>query len=183
LWDVATSGEVATLRGHKAGINTLRLSGDGTILVSAGNDRTVKLWNMATKEEVATLTGHSNSITSVAITHDAQTVVSGGWDTVARVWDVPTSKERATLSDFKGHVVWSMALSPDGVLATGNGYVRLWNLTTLQPEGDLCGNTSYIASLTFSPDGNLLAAGTGGINFRDTNCAGVVMLWEKVEIR
>jgi WD40 repeat protein len=66
-------------------------------------------------------------------------------------------------------------------LATGTARVRLWDYRALQELGELAGNESYIASLAFSPDGRLLAAGTGGTNFRVASIAVVVLVWEKFE--
>ena len=66
-------------------------------------------------------------------------------------------------------------------LATGSADAKLWEYRTLQERFTLEGNSSYIASLTFNSDGKLLAAGTGGIDFRDQPVPGVIMLWESAE--
>ena len=56
-----------------------------------------------------------------------------------------------------------MALSGDGVrAATGHwdGSVNIWRLDTGELERQLPGHSNWIASLAFSPDGELLASGS-----------------------
>jgi WD40 repeat protein len=45
LWDVASSTEVAELRGHEAYVHAVAFSPDGTRLVSGSGDETVRLWD------------------------------------------------------------------------------------------------------------------------------------------
>ena len=45
LWDLSSAKMVGDLRGHVAAITALGYSTDGTLLVSASQDNTLKFWN------------------------------------------------------------------------------------------------------------------------------------------
>jgi WD40 repeat protein len=65
--------------------------------------------------------------------------------------------------------------SPDGRIAAAAfeaGYVRLWDLATLQPVNTLKGFLLGAHSVTFSPDGKRIAAGSNGQE--------AVKLWDAV---
>ena len=47
LWNVATSTDKQTLTGHKAAVNSVVFSPDGSILASGSTDGTILLWDIA----------------------------------------------------------------------------------------------------------------------------------------
>jgi WD40 repeat protein/predicted Ser/Thr protein kinase len=66
---------------------------------------------------------------------------------------------------FPGHrePITAMAISPDGqTLATGAGYtetdIKLWEVLSFRPLGELSGHQGWITALRFSPDGRTLAS-------------------------
>ena len=73
---------------------------DGRRIVSASDDKSLKLWDVATGACLATLKGHSESVWSVAVFPDGRRIVSASWDKTLKVWDVATGECVATL---QGH--------------------------------------------------------------------------------
>src|SRR5260370_1059080 len=94
------SDTTRVLKGHKAPVNGVAVTPDGTRAVSAADDKTLRVWDLATGESVATLEGHTSPVRGVAVTPDGTRAVSAAMDRTLRVWDLATCKSVATL---EGH--------------------------------------------------------------------------------
>ncbi|MEU2675152.1 NB-ARC domain-containing protein, partial [Streptomyces sp. NPDC007164] len=106
---------------------TLAISPDGAWIVSAGDDKTVRIWDRATGTQTAELTGHTGWVRSVAISPDGAWIVSAGDDKTVRIWDRATGTQTAELTGHTGRVQ-SVAISPDGAWIIGAGEtVRIWD--------------------------------------------------------
>ena len=60
----------------------------GRILVSGGEDGTIRLWDVVSAELLRTVTGHNDQILSIAISPDGGMVASGGIDKTIKLWDI-----------------------------------------------------------------------------------------------
>ena len=118
----------------------------------------------------AILVGHTDFVWSLAFSPDGQTLASGSWDKSIRLWNPHTRQHEKT---FIGHSddVRSVVFSPDGqALASGSWdrTVRLWDMGTGQLIKTFSGfKIEHITSIAFSPNGEILAAGTasgGGLH-------------------
>ncbi len=70
------------------------------------------------------------------------------------------------------HIVWSVAISPDGkTLASGSedNTIRLWDITTGEQLTTITGHTAPVKCVNFSPDGTKVASSTDD---------GAVFIWE-----
>jgi WD40 repeat protein len=68
--------------------------------------------------------------------------------------------------------LFCIAFAPDGkLLASGSAdkTVRLWELESLKPAGELTGHTDWVRSLDFSPDGLILATASDDETIRRWN--------------
>ena len=176
LWSVRTRRNIATLEGHREGVNSVVFSVDGTLLASGSGDGTIRLWDVASRQSIATLkanAGYRVWIYSVSFSPDGKTLAAGLGDRTIKLWDVASRRNIATLED---HASWveAVSFSVDGTLlasGSGDGTIRLWDVASKQ-NITAFGNTSEVRSVSFSPDEVTLASGS-----RD----GTVALWDVSE--
>jgi WD40 repeat protein len=146
-------------------------SGDGKVLLTGGDDETLRVWRTSDLGEISSVAGDVGPVRRAAL------VGSGKWaascalrlmpqDMVVQLWDLNTGVERKRLPGFKKNLT-CVALSPDGrkVAAGGEaGAIRLW---TLDPAGvpilTFKAHTDTVTGITFAPDGGvLLSVGLDG---------------------
>lgn len=128
---------VRVIKGHSAKVNSLAIGPKGFTLVSASNDKTIKLWNPQTGQLLHRFFGHTSGVDSVAISPDGKGLVSGGKDRTILAWNL---KSRFAIERFYSHsgspyshrlgAVHSVAFSPDGkIIASGSEdkTIKFWN--------------------------------------------------------
>ncbi|WP_327350497.1 WD40 repeat domain-containing serine/threonine protein kinase [Streptomyces sp. NBC_01304] len=122
---------VRTLRAHDRFLNSVDVSGDGRIAVTAGSDRTARLWDLESGACIRVLDAHSHhKVESVRLSDDGRYVLSGCQDGTVRLWRAEDGEcLRVMEGDLHG-ISW-MRFSPDGrsalVGAVGN-MIRVWDL-------------------------------------------------------
>ncbi len=160
LRDPDTGAERASAPGL---INCLDFSPNGTLLVGAGLDKTVKTWTVPDLKVQAEYVGHTGKVLSVAFFHHRQAFVTGSGDNTARVWDVRTGKQLLVLQGHRKSIE-GVAVSPDDkVIATASWdqTIRLWDAGTGEQKAVLEVSEGRAYTVAFSPDGALLASGAG----------------------
>jgi WD40 repeat protein len=169
FWNLATCKCVA--EGQTADIGAiwgLAANRDGTGVISANDDGSLRVWDTGTHAKSAELTGHRRRVLSVQVTPDGRHAVSGSADATVKIWDLETKTCVATLEGHKG-TIYSVALSPDCTLIASAGFadcsVRIWDwktgaclqaITLVHPMRPV--------SVAFSPDGLRLLVGTADEN-------------------
>jgi WD40 repeat protein len=85
LWEVATSKEICTLIGHSSFVQSVAFSGDGQILASGSQDKTIKLWSIAIGKEICTLS-HFDCVKSVSFTPDGNCLAAADSSGNIKIW-------------------------------------------------------------------------------------------------
>ena len=78
------------LNGHSSYVYSTCFSRDGKYIVSASNDKSIKIWDKETCNLISTLNGHSSFVKSVGISYDSKYIVSGSADKTVKLWDKET---------------------------------------------------------------------------------------------
>ncbi len=60
---------------------------DGSRIVTASGDGTVKLWDANNGTDVLTLKGHTDAVRTAFFSPDGDRIVSGSDDGTVRIWD------------------------------------------------------------------------------------------------
>jgi eukaryotic-like serine/threonine-protein kinase len=121
VYDRQTGQPRLKFEGRFGPIEDLVFSRDGQLLVSGGDDGTVRIWNLVKGEQQAICIGHQTAVLAVAISSDGQTVASASADGV-KLWDPSTGQELLTIS-HEGHWATDVVFSPDSkMLVVGWGF-------------------------------------------------------------
>ena len=150
------------LQGNPRDLRLAFFNPDRTRLLTAGQDKIVRLWDARTGAELLTLKGHTRVLTSASFSPDGSQIATAAYDGTARVWDAASGAELLVLKG-DAEVVYSPCYSPDGKRIITGGYdgtTRVWDAKTGAELLTLKGHTSPVVSASFSADGSRIVTGS-----------------------
>lgn len=134
------------LEGHDRGVNWVAFHPTMPLIVSAGDDRLIKLWRMSETKawEVDTCRGHFQNAVGCLFHPHQDLILSAGEDKTIRVWDL---NKRTAVQSFKreNDRFWVIAAHPEmNLFAAGhdNG-VMVFKLERERPASALHQNTLF----------------------------------------
>ena len=149
---------------HERSVLGVAVTGDS--IVTASEDRSVKILDAADGSCRAILEGHTNRVRCVCIMPDGR-IVSGSRDRTLIVW----APDGSRLRTLEGHqdFVWCVAALADDRVASGckDGFIRIWDVNTGHRLSTIRHNGA-VRCLAVLPGGNLIANGPlGELNLWD----------------
>ncbi|QRV95854.1 Tyrosine kinase family catalytic domain protein [Ceratobasidium sp. AG-Ba] len=111
----ATGVKLFECTGHTGFISSVVFSPDGSKIISASSDHTVRIWNAMTGEAIGNyLEGHTSYVQSVDCSPDGRYIASASNDNTIRIWSAQTGTLRDTI--HLGSMPWTAFFTPDGNL-------------------------------------------------------------------
>jgi WD40 repeat protein len=193
IWGVARAGERPIPQldtgGHMATIRGVAFTPGGKQIVSAGDDKVVRVWDVESGKTIRTIRGESalgnvGEIFAMALSPDGKWLAvggdlrtfngpehQGGEETQAiRFYDFESGKLVALLKGHTG-VIRSLAFSPDGtklISGSGDNTAIIWDARmgsgVQAPEPKLLhrleGHKGDVWAVAFSPDGSRAVTGS-----------------------
>ncbi|MCF4969928.1 nSTAND1 domain-containing NTPase [Nostoc sp. CMAA1605] len=149
--------EYNRLEGHTSGVNSAVFSPDGSLIVSASADNSVKLWQ-ADGLMLPISLQHNKVVNSVSFSPNGQIIASASQDGTIKLW----SRKGELLHTILGHEagVNSVNFSPDGqaiASASTDKTIKLWSRDGKLLKAFL-GHQQAVQSLAWSPDGQTLVS-------------------------
>nr|WP_277820211.1 serine/threonine-protein kinase [Actinomadura sp. RB99] len=153
-----------TLSGHDKFVSSVAFSPDGSRIVTAGSDDTVKVWSAGTGALITTLTDHEYGGGTLAFSPDGSRLVTAGSER-PKLWNFRTGALISTINDPSG-VNWKVRFNPaSSLLVTVPGVpvwtAKLWTAKTGALVKTLAGHRDYVSDAVFSPDGSMLVTTSG----------------------
>lgn len=88
IFRISNQACVQDFSGHCDDLNDVNFSREGSSVVTASAEGTVKVWDEATGECLHTLSGHTSAVFSCVFSYDGDLVLTASHDETAKVWDV-----------------------------------------------------------------------------------------------
>ncbi|MBY0525632.1 MAG: WD40 repeat domain-containing protein [Gemmataceae bacterium] len=167
IWKLAQADKdaAAVLTGHSGVVNSVQFGPNGTWVLSASADATVRVWHAEEGKQLCALEGHYGAVHVAQFGDGAASVVSGGNDRSVRVWKLPsplagTVKESRSFQGHQNAVIQLSVIVGSGHIWSGSSqyqktdkFLRKWELETGKETADAGVENDRIACIAFSRDG------------------------------
>ncbi len=167
FWDAATGKLLTMLPGHTALIHDALFTPDGSKILTAGRDNTIRTWDAVSGRELANVALAAPG--QLAQSPDGRRLYASDPKTgTIRVVDASTCKVEATFPAFKKSIV-GFTLTADGkrLIVAGRdadetGTIRALNAATGEPIHEFPTGEHRIEQMAASADGTVIAAACEG---------------------
>jgi WD40 repeat protein/serine/threonine protein kinase len=172
VWDATRRQEMRSIVATWHLVHSVAFSPDGQRIATGNHTASVGMWNVATAKNERDLRGPRGPVTHVAFSSDGRLLASAGVSSFqprpadqpgeVHVWDTTTGKQPFALPQAP-HTVTGLSFSPTDphlAFAESDGHVTVWNTATGRESRRFQGPKG-LSCLAYSPNGRLLAVGTG----------------------
>lgn len=170
LWDVESGRTLHVLQRHTQLVRRLAVMPEGNLLATNSGDKLIYLWDAQSGEVRHLLGDHAIIVNRISFSPDGQRLATFDINGTLCLWDVE-SGQRVNAFPVYRNSIRSADISPNRrqVVAGGSdGSLYLWDVGSDPKEGHpqfagrLPGHRHSLASVSFSPDSEMLASGDTG---------------------
>ncbi|KAL7614486.1 hypothetical protein Lser_V15G04995 [Lactuca serriola] len=141
-------------KGHKESVYALAMNDTGTLLVSGGTEKVVRVWDSRSGSKMMKLRGHTDNIRALLIDSTGRFCLSGSSDSMIRLWDLG---QQRCVHSYAVHTdsVWALATTPTFSHVYSGGRDLSLYLTDLSTRDSLllCTKEHPIQQLSLDDDG------------------------------
>jgi U3 small nucleolar RNA-associated protein 15 len=165
VFDVKSRAILKTWKEHKQPVWVSKFSpSDPTSLLTASDDRTVRLWDLPSQNSARTFVGHSDYVRTGSFMPGSMAssglVVSGSYDRTVRLWD-PRVASRAAMTFKMGAPIESVLPMPAGttVLAAADNKIAVLDIVAGKPLHMIQSHQKTVTALALASNGERLLSG------------------------
>jgi WD40 repeat protein len=177
IWDFNARKEVSRVKGHDTPVVALTFIEDGKVLLSVDRPLLVDAGSVIKRWQVDSWQPLSEWkvapwVTSVAVSPDERVLVTVLRNGTIKLSNLSDGRELGAFTAGPGLTSAAVFLPGGKLLATSseNGFVKLWDASTLKEHAVLTGHLLGVHSMGISPDGSRLVSGS--------NAREAVKLWD-----
>lgn len=168
IWDWNAGDFRRLLTTHIDLINSVAITADGRLAITASDDRTLEVWDLDQSQKLHVLKGHTDWIKHVVVTADGKRAISatgiGLFSNIPeanlRIWDLTKGVELRSL-DGGLNAITSLVVTQDGrriIFTSDSGDLQVWDIETGERVARF--NSEYgLFALAVSPDGSKIVTG------------------------
>ena len=163
VFDVNSRAILKTWKVHKQPVWATKFSPtEPTTLMSASDDRTIRLWDLPSQESTLTFVGHQDYVRSGAFMpgQASNLLLSGSYDQTVKLWD-PRTPLNAVMTFKHAAPVEDVLPMPSGttVLAAADNQISVLDLIAARPLQLLKNHQKTVTSLHLASNNTRLVSG------------------------
>ncbi len=160
---IGQDSQLIIRQGHMDAINVVKYTPDGRYVISASEDKTIKLWDVNTGIDVKNFSGHPAAVKALAVTSDGQTIISADAEGNIFTWATEGSREPILKIEAHEGAINTLNLFDDNQSILSGGFdqtIKRWDINSGKLIKDLPESmTSEIRAIGIHPNQKMAIVG------------------------
>ncbi|KAK6458201.1 WD domain protein [Scheffersomyces xylosifermentans] len=144
---------------HKASINSIKISPDGSKFATCSSDATIHVYDLKTGSRIAELAGHTKGISDIVFSPiNSNILASCSDDLTIRLWSIRQRKCIKILKKHTYHITTIRFSSKGNILISGSAdeTITIWDITSGRTLKTLAAHADPVSSICLTPDNSII---------------------------